>query len=179
MMAQLVGAAGFVDAADVHPAKLQRLQKELARLGMAPREVFGVDWAVGAGDVSLEYDRVLVDAPCSGIGTLRRRPDLALRRTPDTLANLAATQKAILSNVATRVRPGGRLVYAVCSILWEESESVVEDFLTRHPQFEATSFDNPVVHGMASGQSTLRLLPHMHGTDGYYLASFRRVSGAG
>jgi len=121
------------------------------------------------------YDRALVDAPCSGVGTLRRRPDLALRREPEDLARLAALQAAIVLRVASCVRPGGRLVYAVCSVLREEGEAVVEAVLAAGTGLTLAPFDGPAARALAGEQTTLRLLPDVHGTDGYFLASFLRA----
>jgi 16S rRNA (cytosine967-C5)-methyltransferase len=174
LLARAVLPGGAVDACDLHTSKLQRLRRELARLGLAPRATFAVDWSAGSGDLTLRYDRVLVDAPCSGVGTLRRRPDLATRRVQEDLAGLAATQLAIASRAATHVRPGGRLVYAVCSVLREECEEVVEALLGSDPLLEPAPFDPPEGSALAGEQATLRLLPHLHGTDGYFLASFVR-----
>ena len=156
LLAKLVGAAGAVDAADLHPKKLDRLASELRRIGVAPRATYGVVWSVGSGDVAGKYDRVLVDAPCSGTGTIRRRPEILLRRTAADLPSLAALQKAILARTLTLVRPGGTLVYAVCSVLREEAEEVV-----------ATASLPP-----GTSTETFRLLPREHGTDGYFAAKF-------
>jgi 16S rRNA (cytosine967-C5)-methyltransferase len=169
------GSPGAADACDLHASKLERLSAELRRGGIEASHTFAVDWTVGVGAVPEGYDRVLVDAPCSGVGTMRRRPDLLLRREPEDLARLAAAQRAILCRAASRVRPGGRVVYAVCSVLREEAEDVVDAFLegggfARAP-FDA---DLPVL----AGREALRLLPHEHGTDGYYLASLRRLGEA-
>jgi len=134
-----------------------------------------VDWSVGSGDVAGDYDRVLVDAPCTGVGTLRRRPDLATRRDPADLSELSAKQAAIAARAAEHVRPGGgRLVYAVCSVLREEAEDVVTHLLARAPKLRPAPFDSPAVRALAGEASTLRLLPHVHGTDGYFVASFVR-----
>ncbi len=146
-----------VDACDNDPRKLDRLREDLARLGVAPHATFAVDWTVGSGEVTETYDAVLVDAPCSGIGTLRRRPELALRaRTP--LAERTKTQRAIALEAAKHVAPGGRFVYAVCSVLREEAEDVTS-------AFESAALE-PV--------SSERMLPYIHGTDGYFVASFRK-----
>lgn len=115
-----------------------------------------------------------MDAPCSGVGTLRRRPDLALRRDPEDLGRLAALQAAIVRAVATRVRPGGRLVYAVCSVLREEGEEVVAAVLASDAGLDPAPFDAAAARALSGDEPTLRLLPHVHGTDGYFLASFVR-----
>lgn len=163
--------AGGCDAADLHPSKLARLRDELASQGLGVREVFAVDWSVGSGDVAGPYDAILVDAPCTGIGTLRRRPDLWARRTLDGLTELAALQSTLLARTATLLAPGGRLVYSVCSVLREEAEDVVEGVLAAQPELELTPFAGGV---FGPELTTLRLLPHVHGTDGYFVASLRR-----
>jgi 16S rRNA (cytosine967-C5)-methyltransferase len=171
LLAREVGESGAVDAADLHPAKLERLVDELARIGVAPRATFAVDWAAGTGAVTGPYDRVLVDAPCSGTGTIRRRPELLLRRKAADLPGLAELQRAILARVAGLVRPGGRLVYAVCSVLREEAEDViaVADALG----LAAAPFDAEIAANLAPGGATaFRLSPLEHETDGYFVASF-------
>jgi 16S rRNA (cytosine967-C5)-methyltransferase len=175
VLARAVGASGALDVADSQPDKLDRLGEELARLGIAARKAYAVDWSVGAGDCVESYDRVLVDAPCSGTGTVRRRPELMIRRQPEDLDRLAALQGAILVRTAERVRPGGRLVYAVCSVLREEAEDVVERALAEVPALMLAHFDGePAATLAGAGQSMLRLLPHVHGTDGYFLASLQK-----
>jgi 16S rRNA (cytosine967-C5)-methyltransferase len=176
LLARAVSPGGAVDACDLHASKLARLAEELARLGLAARATFAVDWTIGSGDVSGLYDRVLVDAPCTGTGTLRRRPDLATRRAPEDLASLASAQVAITARAAEHVRPGGRLVYAVCSVLREEAEDVVDALLQRAPFLRPAPFDAPEARSLADDRATLRLLPHIHKTDGYFLASFARSS---
>jgi len=168
-----VGEAGQVDAADLHPAKLERLMTvDPAR---APQRAFAVDWTQGPGDCTGPYDRILVDAPCSGVGTVGRRPDILLRRTEADVESLAATQAAILRTVVTLLAPGGHLVYAVCSVLRREAEEVlaqVADILEPAP-FDATTIDV----GALTADHAFRLLPSVHDTDGYFVASLRRVAG--
>jgi 16S rRNA (cytosine967-C5)-methyltransferase len=161
LLARAVGAGGAVDACDASPAKLERLGDELARVGLRARATFAVDWSVGSGEVTGSYDRVLVDAPCSGIGTLRRRPEIALRRKPDDLGALARAQGAIARQAAAHVRPGGTLAYVVCSVLREEGEAVVLSLLEALPDFAAL-------------EPSFRLLPHIQGTDGYFVAKLVR-----
>ncbi|MFO0611190.1 MAG: transcription antitermination factor NusB [Polyangiaceae bacterium] len=149
-LAHAVGPDGRVTATDLHPKKLE----VLARYALPHAvEVRGVDWSVGGAGLRTDFDRVLVDAPCSGIGTLRRRPEIQWLRERETVAELAALQAKILTNAAKHVRDGGRLVYAVCSVLAEECEAVVE------------AFGQPP-------EQALRLLPHADGTDGYFIAVF-------
>jgi 16S rRNA (cytosine967-C5)-methyltransferase len=171
LLARMVGATGAVDAADLHPAKLERLVSELARIGAAPRATFAVDWVAGTGGASGPYDRILVDAPCSGTGTIRRRPELLLRRKAADLPALAELQRAILGRVAGLVRPGGRLVYAVCSVLREEAEDVVAG--AEAMGLMPSPFDGELAATLASADATsFRLTPHEHETDGYFVASF-------
>jgi 16S rRNA (cytosine967-C5)-methyltransferase len=121
-------------------------------------------------------DRVLVDAPCSGFGTLRRNPDLKWRHGPGDVSELAAKQLRILESASRLVKGGGRLVYATCSILQEENERVVEAFAGRHPEFAERSCDELLREQRITVDSgaRLRLWPHVHGTDGFFAAAFER-----
>lgn len=166
VLGELVAPDGAVDAADLHAQKLERLRA--GPPGASVRDTFAVDWTAGAGNVERRYDRVLVDAPCSGTGTLRRRPEICGRLAASDIARLAALQARIAMGTATRVRPGGRLVYAVCSVLTAECEGVVEA-LTK-AGLEPTPFDADLP--LLAGKTAVRLLPHEHGTDGYFIASF-------
>jgi 16S rRNA (cytosine967-C5)-methyltransferase len=174
VLARAVGPAGAVDACDTSPSKLERLQQELGRIGLRASSTFAVDWSVGSGDVTGTYDRVLVDAPCTGVGTLRRRPEILLRLTESDLVTRPAAQVAIASRAAEHVRPGGTLVYVVCSVLREEAEEVVSALCTARPELVPTPFDAPEARPLADGGASLRLLPHVHGTDGYFVAAFVR-----
>jgi 16S rRNA (cytosine967-C5)-methyltransferase len=179
LVADEVAPGGSVDAADLHAPKLAELLRSPA--GARVRATFEVDWTTGSGDVPDDYDLVIVDAPCSGIGTLRRRPEIARRRAPEDLPRLAALQTAIARRAATRAKDGGRLLFAVCSVLREEAEEIVaalsasEDLGVR---LEPAPFTSPAARAVAGDATSLRLLPHLHGTDGYFAASFlvRRVA---
>jgi 16S rRNA (cytosine967-C5)-methyltransferase len=183
VLARAVAPGGTVDACDSAPAKLQRLATELARLGLRANATHAVDWTAGSGDVPSDYDRVLVDAPCSGTGTLRRRPEIARRRSSgvgsgaEGVAALAKTQLAIASRVADHVRPGGVLLYVVCSVLREEGADVVDALLAARPDLHPLPFgvdDPPFLADLAAGGSTCALLPTRHGTDGYFIARLGR-----
>lgn len=126
-LAEAVGAEGSVCATDLHEHRLEQIQAELTRLRLDSARVDEacVDWTVGRGSVQGEFDRVLVDAPCTGLGTVRRRPEILLRSTAADAARMGDVQRRILRNAADQVRHGGTLLYAVCSPLWEEGPAVV------------------------------------------------------
>jgi 16S rRNA (cytosine967-C5)-methyltransferase len=160
---------GAVDAADLHPKKLDRLRRQPG--GGRIRDTFAVDWTRGSGGISRLYDRILVDAPCTGTGTLRRRPEIAQRLEPGDVERLSAVQIAIVRRTAAHLKPGGRLVYAVCSVLRAECEEVVEA-VTGDGLLTPCPFDGPL-SGLTT-ESALRLLPSAHGTDGFFVACFTR-----
>jgi 16S rRNA (cytosine967-C5)-methyltransferase len=170
VLSRAVGSTGAVDACDSSPAKLERLGGELARLGLRARSTFAVDWTAGSGEVTGEYDCVLVDAPCTGVGTLRRRPEIGLRRMNGDLDALTRTQIAIATRAAAHVRPGGSLVYVVCSVLCEEGEDVVDALVRARPELAPAPFEAPEARAIAGDAPFFRLLPHVHGTDGYFVA---------
>ena len=178
LLADEVGPEGAVDAADLYAQKLERLKEGPA--GRGARATYAVDWAARTGAfeaVPRDYDRVLVDAPCSGVGTLWRRPEITLRRTAEDVKRLSELQTSIARSAATRVKDGGRLVFAVCSVLREEAEEVVERLAAEDPgsgvRLEKAGIDAALSREIVSeGASSFRLLPHVQGTDGYFVAAF-------
>ena len=138
LLAEIVGPTGHVTAVDLHAEKLTRIASEVARLGIDPAaiETQAIDLTVGTGSLGADFDRVLVDAPCTGLGTIHRRPELLLRLRPDDPARLAAVQLAILERAAGLVRPGGTLTFAVCSPTRAEGAGVIGAFLAAHPSFQ-------------------------------------------
>jgi 16S rRNA (cytosine967-C5)-methyltransferase len=125
---EAVGNDGSVVATDLHEHRLAQISGELARLRLSPAslQTACVDWTVGPGTVQGEFDRVLVDAPCTGLGTLRRRPEILLRIQPEDARRMAETQRRMLERVSGLVRPGGTLLYAVCSPLSDEGPRVAQ-----------------------------------------------------
>lgn len=183
--AMLMRGTGRIYAMDVSAKRLAALAPRAARAGVdnIHRIALSGDNDARVKRLAAKLDRVLVDAPCSGFGTLRRNPDLKWRHGPEALAELAARQARILDSAARLVKPGGRLVYATCSILQEENEAVVDAFQARHPQFRALSC-SALLGAQGIGVDTgerLRLWPHVHGTDGFFAAAFERsaLSGSG
>ena len=119
---------------------------------------------------------MLIDAPCSGLGTLRRNPDLKWRQSPQSVAELTRKQASILRAASAMVKPGGRVVYATCSLLAEENEAIVEDFLAVNPAFSLIDCDSVLAQQnivLRTGKY-LRLTPHQHGTDGFFGAILQR-----
>lgn len=173
---QLAAAGAQVVAVDRSAARLKRVSENLERMGLAAEIV-----AADAGEWTDErtFDAVLLDAPCSATGTYRRHPDVLWAARPSDVAALASVQSKLLDSAARRVKPGGRLVYCVCSLEPEEGEAQIAGFLARHADFELTPVaageaGAPEASGLADG--TLRLLPHhlAGGQDGFYVARLRR-----
>ncbi|MFL5296232.1 MAG: RsmB/NOP family class I SAM-dependent RNA methyltransferase [Phenylobacterium sp.] len=172
---QLAAMGGAVTALDRSAPRLKRVAENLARTGLAA-EIVTADAAAWADRRS--FDAVLLDAPCSATGTFRRHPDVLWAAKPGDIASLAAVQVRLLDSAARRVKPGGRLVYCVCSLEPEEGEAQVAAFLARTP---GVTLD-PIAEGEGGAPApslrpdgTLRILPHHHpgGTDGFYVARFR------
>lgn len=169
---------GHLVACDVNEARLRRCAERLRRAGLqnAETRLLASETDRWIKRHKGGFDRVLVDAPCSGTGTWRRNPD-ARWRAPDLgLGQLVALQARILASAARLVRPGGRLVYATCSLLPEENEAQVADFLATHPQFHAVPVRDaaPWLSGAVEGDC-LSLTPARHGTDGFFAAILRRT----
>lgn len=164
-MAAAMRDEGRIIACDISASRLAKIAPRAARAGVGCIEtrVHGPDSLAG-----IAADVVLVDAPCSGTGTLRRSPELRLRAFD--YAALAGLQLQILGEASRCVRPGGRLIYATCSLLQEENEAVVEAFLQAHPAFAAAAGPADFPAGLLSAQGHLRLWPHRHGSDGFFAA---------
>ncbi|MFN7134134.1 MAG: RNA methyltransferase, partial [Myxococcales bacterium] len=157
---------------DVDARRLGDLAPRLARNGVTI-----VSAALHDGRTPPEADRVLVDAPCSSLGTLRRSPDARWRLTPAGVTDFPALQREILLRASAAVRPGGTLLYATCALNRAENEEVAEAFARACPGFApaplAHGLGEPLAAALGAG-ATLTLAPHRHGTDGFFLAAFRR-----
>ena len=179
LLGALMRSTGRLYAFDVSAARLARAKPRFARSGLSNVVPVVIDSENDSRVKRLagKAQRVLVDAPCSGIGTLRRNPDLKWRQHPQALAELGQLQERILNSAARCVAPGGRLVYATCSLLAEENEVQAERFLASHPDFERLD----AAEILASRCETLKLegpylqlRPDVHGTDGFFAAVFER-----
>ncbi|MEH3088008.1 MAG: RsmB/NOP family class I SAM-dependent RNA methyltransferase [Xylophilus ampelinus] len=182
-------STGRLYAFDVSAHRLDALKPRLARSGLS--NVHPAAIAHERDDrikrLAGKIDRVLVDAPCSGLGTLRRNPDLKWRQSPADIAELAAKQAAILDSAARLLKPGGRLVYATCSILPAENEAIAQAFSAAHRDFQPLDARDALAparlpdgaglySGPATGGEYLRLWPHRHDTDGFFAAAWTRAA---
>jgi 16S rRNA (cytosine967-C5)-methyltransferase len=175
-LAALMGGDGELVAVERHPGRADALRRTCARMGATCVDVRTGDAAAFADP--LPFDRVLVDPPCSDLGTLAARPDARWRKRPEDPARLAVVQGGILASAARALKPGGTLVYSTCTISPAENERLVQGFLAANPNFSivsahgvAPTWEHPAVPGF------LQTYPHRDGTDGFFMARLRRELG--
>jgi 16S rRNA (cytosine967-C5)-methyltransferase len=178
LLGALMRSQGRLYAFDVANRRLANLAPRLKRSGLSNVHPQLLD---GERDTRVKrlagkIDRVLVDAPCTGFGTLRRNPDLKWRQPETAVAELAAKQATILAAAATLVKPGGRLVYATCSVLPDENEAIVAQFLASHSGFVQGNVAADLARANIELDTgpTLKLSPHRHGCDGFFAAVLER-----
>jgi 16S rRNA (cytosine967-C5)-methyltransferase len=178
MLGALMQSQGRVYAFDVSAGRLSRLKPRLKRSGLSNLHphLLRNEHDTKVKRLAGKIDRVLVDAPCSGLGTLRRNPDLKWRQSPGSVEEMRARQAAILRAAAGLVKPGGRLVYVTCSLLPEENEGIADAFAEEHPEFSTVPCGE-VLRGLGADLDVgerLRLWPHIHQTDGFFGTIFER-----
>ena len=168
--------SGKVTALDLYDHKLDLIQENAQRLGVADRvqtqkldarkvhEFFGGD----------SFDKILVDAPCSGIGLLRRKPDIKYNKETADFASLQQIQLEILGNVCQTLRKGGIITYSTCTIVSEENFQVVEAFLESHPEFEQVKLEHECKDILKDG--CILITPELYGSDGFFISQFRKIS---
>jgi 16S rRNA (cytosine967-C5)-methyltransferase len=161
-VAALMEDRGEVVAVEAHAGRAAALEENARRVGADSVTVLAQDAREPVGGAAGGFDRVLLDPPCSDLGTLQSRPDVRWRKDPDMIERVAAQQAELLEAAAEQVRPGGVLVYSTCTISASENEDQMEAFLNDHPQFER--------------DRVVRLLPHRDGTDGFFIARLARGS---
>ena len=178
-LAAMLDNQGRILALDPNGRKLEELRRRARRAGLSNVHACELRGTQLPGEAKLGgWERVLVDAPCSGLGTLRRNPEARWRLSAKTVSGYPADQLSLLVTYAPLVAPGGRLIYATCSVLREENEAVVERFLRERPDFIVMPLKE--IWGKARAaelgdETFLRLLPHVHDTDGFFAAVLRRV----
>lgn len=163
---------GEIISCDLHPHKKKLIQAGADRLGLTIITPKTADGKVFRPEWERAFDLVLVDAPCSGLGVIRKKPDIRYK-DPAPLADLPAVQLDILRNAARYVRPGGTLMYSTCTLLYRENGEVVETFLAENKAYKAEAFPLPGPVGLVQGGS-VTLWPHRHGTDGFFISKMRR-----
>ncbi len=177
-IAQQMKNTGKILALDINQDKLEKINLEMSRLGISIVGTLVHDLSLPVDtDRNGKYDRVLLDAPCSGLGVLRRNPDIKWRASLDRLECCKIRQIGFLDHISQFVKPSGVLVYAVCSMEPEENEAVVEAFLRDHSIFsidKSLAGLSPQIHSLISSEGHLRTFPHLHGMDGFFAVRFRR-----
>ena len=176
----LMKNTGRLYAFDVSEKRLNNLGQRLKRSGLSNlhAQVISSENDPKLKRLNGKFDRVLVDAPCSGLGTLRRNPDLKWRQTEQDVQDLTLKQTQILARAAKLTKTGGRLVYATCSLLNDENEAIAEAFLAAHPDFKLIPANEVLAQqniAIDTGEY-LKLLPHLHQTDGFFAAVFEKIS---
>ena len=178
LLGALMRSQGRLYAFDVSQKRLANFAPRLKRSGLSNvhPQVLANERDTRVKRLGGKIDRVLVDAPCTGFGTLRRNPDLKWRQQESAVAELTAKQASILAAAATLVKPGGRLVYATCSVLPEENEAIVAQFLSSHPAYTQGNAAAELARANIALDTgpTLKLMPHIHGCDGFFAAVLER-----
>jgi 16S rRNA (cytosine967-C5)-methyltransferase len=176
-LAELTGDTGHVLATDRSARGIRKIQESAIRLGLQSIEVQCRDMAQEPPPSDRPFDRILVDAPCSGLGTLRAHPEIKWRRNESDIARLSRLQSELLNRVADSLKTGGVLVYSTCTLSRAENADVVEDFLKSHRQFELEDAADylPEQAKPLVQDGYFRPLPHRHNTDGFFAARMRKV----
>ena len=175
-MAEKMQNEGSILAMDLHPKKLDLIEENTARLGLEIVQTAPVDGRKAASFLPKEsFDAVLVDAPCSGLGVMRRKPDIKYTKREEDLESLQTIQLAILDNAAQVLKAGGRLVYSTCTVDKQENEGTVKLFLDQHPEMESESLTNLPEKLLAKqNNGMLQVFPQDFGSDGFFVAAFRK-----
>jgi 16S rRNA (cytosine967-C5)-methyltransferase len=173
-MAALMENRGEITAVDLHPDKLRLLTTEAGRLGVTIVTPHSGNAATLPESFRGAFDRVLLDAPCSGLGTLRRNPEIRWRIVPPELEKSMSLQKRLLRKAADCVKPQGLMVYSVCTVTLEENESVVNELLAARPEFKRIPPEG-ITPELIDSEGFFRTFPHRHGTDGFFGAVFVRA----
>jgi len=171
-LAELMGNRGRVLALDINPRRLEQVLESASRLGNSAIQAREADAASVSGLINDRFDRVLLDAPCSGLGTLGRRPDIRWRKLPGDIERLAGLQRFLMEEASIMVREGGRLIYSTCTISERENRGVVSSFLENHPEFAPVDA-NPIVQDHRE-PPFFQLFPDADGCDGVFIAVMRR-----
>ena len=163
---------GEIISCDIHPHKQALIENGAKRLGLNSIRAVTQNGKEHVPEWEKSFDVVITDVPCSGLGIIRKKPDIRYK-DPKPLSGLPAIQKAILDNACTYVKPGGVLLYSTCTLLERENEAIVRKFIEEHNQFVLEKLELPGPVG-AVEEGYVTLWPHIHGTDGFFIAKLRR-----
>jgi 16S rRNA (cytosine967-C5)-methyltransferase len=178
-IAELMEDSGKIWACDRTPSRMRKLQENMQRLHLKSIEICIGD-SRNLSQFRNSANRVLLDAPCSGLGTLHRHADARWRQTPDSVKELSVLQKELLSHTSTFVKEGGVLVYATCTLHPAENEGVIESFLTENPEWKIeTPYQDVSFHRYSTSQGWLKVLPHQHDMDGFFMVRLRKTNNSG
>jgi 16S rRNA (cytosine967-C5)-methyltransferase len=175
-LAQQMENRGEVLAMDISGSKLSLVRETASRLGLSIIHTRAADLLSTSAFPEAAFDRILLDAPCSGLGVIRRNPEAKWRLTPADITRLAEAQKKMLKNAVRMLKPGGRLLYSTCSTTQEENEAVVQDFLSRQDDCVLENLNQcfPLWVDLFTGEGMMRTWPHRHGMDGFFAARLRK-----
>lgn len=176
-IAQQMDDRGELIATDISRSKLTLVRDTAARLGISSLTTEVADLHQPATFPEGLFDRILLDAPCSGLGVIRRNPESKWRLTAKDVTRLAAVQKTLLNNAAASLKTGGTLLYSTCSTSLEENEEVVEEFILQHPEFVLENLNDlfPAWQELFEFYGMLRVWPHRHNMDGFFAARLRKL----
>jgi len=174
LAAQFMENQGSILSMDLYPHKSDLIAKNADTYGIRCLQTVPADASVYREALAERADAIICDVPCSGMGVIRKKPDVRFK-DGDKMKELPPLQASILENAGRYLKPGGRLVYSTCTVLKEENEAVVEKFLREHPEFSLEGFELPGIGAVEEGMITL--WPHVHGTDGFFIAKIVKSRG--
>lgn len=173
-IAELMSDKGLIVACEIHEKRLSKIQENVDRLQLKSVKIQEGDSTI-LSQFKNQADKVLVDVPCSGLGTLHKRPDIRWRQNPDKIRELTDLQEKLLKNAASWVKPGGKLVYATCTLNYAENEGVITDFLKNHPDWQIESpLDKSFTNFSVTSNGMIKVLPHHHQMDGFFMVKLTK-----
>lgn len=170
---------GHLQALDLSASKLKKLAQHAERMGLQDKLTIQVaDARYFVPDTQMLYDVIYLDAPCSGLGLMRRKPEIKYQKSKEAIQSLVNLQAQLLDHVAGLLKPGGRLIYSTCSIAYEENEWQVNAFLDRYPDFARQAIQKEEVKqaDLITDQGDIRIWPHQYETDGFFISRLSKNS---
>ncbi|MTI96759.1 MAG: 16S rRNA (cytosine(967)-C(5))-methyltransferase RsmB [Firmicutes bacterium] len=167
-----LAAPGQVMAVDLFDARLKLVGQNMARLQIDNIDLLAGDATTLETKFNTGYDRILLDAPCSGFGVVRKKPEIKWSRSPGDLTELSKLQSNLLNQACKLIKPGGVIVYSTCTLTWEENEAVIEKAVKANENLRLVPFK---ISGLSADKGSLTLFPHVHGTDGFFIAKLQRM----